>query len=121
MPRGHKGLLAEYHELRLPNAGEKTQTPASLKIDVHYAHLRMYERWDWERFVRLAVFLNVTPFELGSIACVTHRHVRDFERTNRLKNGGSADRSAALVLTLLEAHCCKAYSKDVIEDPFPKL
>lgn len=106
---------------RLPNARGKNQTPASLKIDLHYAHLRIYERWNWDRFVRLANFLGVTPYELGSIVCIQHRSIDAFKSENRLKVGRRADRAAALVLTLLEAHCQKLYSDDIIENPFPTL
>lgn len=121
MPRGVRTLLSPYNALHLPNAGSKYQTPASLKIDLHYAHLEIYERWNWARFIQLAKFLNITPFELGSIACITHDQVESFSRTNRLRIGQASNRSAALVLTLLESHCCKAYTTDVIENPFPDL
>ena len=110
---------AGYDSLLLPNHGSEHQTPASLRIDLHFAHLKVYERWDWTRFQRLATFLNLTPHELGSIACITHHQVDQFYKTNRLKLGGARDRSGALVLTLIESHCCKAYSQDVIENPFP--
>ncbi len=111
----------EYDSLILPNAGSPHATPASLRCDLHFAHLKAYERWDWARFQRLAVFLNLTVYELGSIACITHHQVELFEKTNRLKLGGARDRSGTLVLTLIEYHMCKAYSTDVIEDPFPKI
>lgn len=121
MPKGVKGPFAGYDELRLPNAGAPTQTPSSLSIDLHYAQLKIYERWNWDRFIRLAAFLNVTPHELGSIACITHHQVENLQRTNRLKNATGKDRAGALVLTLLEAHVAKHCTTDVIENPFPSL
>lgn len=121
MARGRKGADGFYDALLLPNAGAKTQTPASLNVDLHYAKLKIYERWDWNRYVRLAAFLKLTPHELGSIACLTHRQIDGFQQSNRLKQGGAKDRAGAMVLTLIEAHVTKAYSNDVVENPFPDL
>lgn len=121
MPKGKRTLFSPYNELSLPNAGEKTQTPASLKIDLWYEHRNIYRRWDWERFKRLAAFLSVTPYELGSIVCITHKQVDCYREKNRLVDGRSKNRSAALVLTILETFCCKAYTKDVVHDVFPDL
>ena len=118
MPRYTKSISALYDAIKLPNAGSKTQTPASLSIDLHYEHLKIHGRWNWERFLRLSAFLNVTPSELGSIVCLKHEQVQRFKERNMLP---VALRSACLVLTLLEAHCCKSYMNDVIENPFSDL
>lgn len=108
-------------ELRLPNEGSKLATPSTLSIDLHYAQLRIWERWTWERFSRLCTFLKVTPAELASIACIPHNQLDAFQQRNRVMQSGSANRAAAMVLTLLEAHVCAEFTKDVLENPFPNL
>lgn len=118
MPKGRRDT---WNDIRLPNAGSKLATPASLKIDLHYAHQQIWERWTWERFVRLAKFLNVTIGELASIACMPHRALEAFERRNRIYAGVSPDRATALVLTLLEAHLASEFTLDVVTNPFPNL
>lgn len=111
------------HEGLLPNTGSKNQTAASLKIDLHYAKLEIFTRWNYERFLRLAAFLQLTPYELGSLACITHRQVDSFRTTNILSDGfrKAKNYSAALVLTVLEAHACQAFTDDVVKNPFPNL
>jgi len=105
----------------IPNRGSTNQTPASLQIDLHYAKNEIYTRWNYERFLRLAAFLKLTPYELGSLACIPHRHVDQFRDCNVLKAGRSRNYAAALVLTILEAHVCKAFTDDIVENPFPNL
>lgn len=107
--------------LRLPNEGSKLQTPATLGIDLHYAQLGIWSRWTWERFSRLCTFLQVTPPELASIACIPHNQLEIFEQRNRVMQGSAPNRAAALVLTLLEAHVATAYTTDVVANPFPDL
>lgn len=99
----------------LPNRGSPHRTPASLHLDIHYAKLRIRERWNWERYCRLAAFLRYTPYELGSLCCIPHVAISRAEMTNQFTP------TAALVLTLLEAHFCTAFTKDIIEQPFPNL
>lgn len=105
----------------MPNSGGAHQTPASFQLDLRYAELRIWERWDYERFIRLAKFLNLTLHELASLACIDHKQVESLERRNRLMKGNLKDRAGALVLTLLEAHMCAAFTKDIVESPFPDL
>lgn len=88
-------------------------------IDTHYATLRIVERWDWNRYVRLCQFLQYTPWELASLVMIRHQVISHFQRRGRLC--GAGHRAAALVLTLLEAHCMAAWTKDVIRNPFPNL
>lgn len=128
MPRGRpskssaeQAFERQWEDLRLPNSKSTIQTPASFAIDLRYAQLRVWERWDYERFIRLAKFLNVTLTELASIACINHDQIPQLERRNRLYRGPRKDHSGALVLTWLESHCCSAYTKDVVESPFPDL
>ncbi len=120
MPKG-KPNLSYWNQVKAPNHGSEKATVASNKIDLWYARLQVYERWTWPRFVKLAVFLNLTPEELASVVCIPHSRLAMYERENRIKIHCSSDRSAALVLTMLEAHCCKHLTKDVIENPFPDL
>lgn len=127
MPRGRPTLASkptfqrQWDDLTLPNAGRPTQTPASLNIDLHYAKLHVWERWTFDRYVRLAKFLNLTLYELASLACLDHRQIPILENRNRLFKGGARDRSGALVLTLLEAFVCKQHTNDIVADVFPDL
>jgi hypothetical protein len=121
MPRGVKSPFSLPAHLRLPNEQSPWQTPATLQIDLHYCRLRVWERWTYERFVRLAKFLNVTPVELASAACIPHRAIATLKERNHLYLGRVPDRAGALVLTLLEAHVAKHFTTDVIENPFPNL
>lgn len=105
--------------LRLPNEESPHQTASSLILDTHYAKLLLVERWTWERFIRFAAFLRMTPYELGSATLISHRTVDSLKKNNILTGQGA--RSQALILTLLEAHLCKKFTNDVIENPFPNL
>lgn len=103
----------------LPNHGSLHQTPASLMIDVHWASLGLIRRWTWERFVRLANFLQLTPWELASMAMIKHPALEGFKRRGILPIQNA--QSTALILTQIEASALKGYSKDIIENPWPKL
>lgn len=105
----------------LPNAGSKRQTPNTLRIDVHYANLLLVERWTWDRFNRLAAFLQISHAELASAVTLPHRYLENYERTNRIPNRDGNGRALALLLTLLESHCCGEWTNDVIRNPFPDL
>jgi hypothetical protein len=108
-------LLAVKVKLRalLVNRESPRATPASLRIDLHYARLGVVTRWDWDRYLRLASFLDYTPAELASVICLEHRNLALCERRNRFPG------TAALLLTMLEARALKSYSTDIIENPFP--
>lgn len=123
MPKGQKDPSKPKlpDGLRLPNEGSELQTPTTLQVDLHYAGLRVWERWSWDRFVRLCKFLNLTPAELASIACIPHNQLNLFQQRNRIMQSHAPNRAAALLLTILEAHCTKAFTNDVIESPFPDL
>lgn len=108
-------------ELCLPNEHSKCQTPTTLHVDLHYAQLHVWERWDWNRFSRLCAFLQLTPAELASMACIPHRAIDSLKSRNRLFNGQAPDRAGALVLTLIEAHVAGHVTNDVIASPFPSL
>lgn len=97
----------------LPNRKSQHRTPASLRLDLHYSHLGVVARWDWDRYLRLAKFLNYTPHELGSLVCLPHAHVDIAERKNSFPG------PAALLLTLLEAKALAGLGSDVIANPFP--
>ena len=105
----------------LPNKGSVGQTPASLAIDVHYANLLLVERWDWERYVRLANFLRLTPHELASLVLLPHSFLDAYASRNGLPMDYNRARPIAMLLTLVEAHVAGHLTKDVIEEPFPKL
>ena len=98
----------------LPNRQSPLQTPASLRIDLHYAHLGVKVRWDWDRFLRLAAFLNYTPAELASVICLPHGRLWYCERYNSFPG------PAALLLTLLEAKALKGFTSDIIPNPLPE-
>lgn len=99
----------------LPNRRSSLATPASHLIDGHYADLGIVRRWTWDRYHRLASFLNLTAGELASLVCMPHRHLNTAKMTNRFSG------STALLLTLLEAKAMKGYSTDIIADPIAKL
>jgi hypothetical protein len=105
----------------LPNDGSKFQTPNTLRIDVHYANLLLVERWNWDRFNRLASFLQISHAELASAVTLPHRYLAQYERSNRIPNRDGNGRAVALILTLLESHVCGAWTNDVIANPFPSL
>lgn len=100
----------------LPNEKSPEQTPVSLAFDVHYTTLQIVERWNWDRFIRLAAFLGRTPAELASLATLRHVEMRSFRDRNRLPH---ASMSVALVLTVLEHHVAGHMSHDTIAKPFP--
>lgn len=105
----------------MPNEKSRHQTPASLAIDLHYANLLLVERWDWDRYSRLCNLLKLTPHEMASLVLLPHKYVERFRELNGLPMNYAHARAVGLILTLLEAHLCKHISKDVIENPFPKL
>jgi hypothetical protein len=118
MPRAKKSFG---YSPSLPNAGSKYQTPNTLRIDVHYANLLLAERWTWDRFNRLASFLQISHAELASAVTLSHRALEKYESTNRIPNRDGNGRAIALLLTLLETHCCGEWTNDVIQKPFPDL
>lgn len=97
------------------NRGSPARTVGSMRFDFHYAKLGIIARWDWDRYSRLAAFLNLTAHELASLICLRHRHVEIAQRDNAFSG------PASLLLTLLEAQAMSAYTKDVIAEPLPKL
>jgi len=97
----------------IPNRGSSVQTPSSMLIDVHYARLNIIRRWNWDRFHRLAAFLQLTHAELASYICLRHSHLPGIESRNCFPG------PAALLLTCLEAQVLSTYTKDVIAKPFP--
>ena len=105
-----KARKGHYHPL--PNGCSPLATPASTAIDLHYARIGIRHRWTWERYIRLAGFLNYTPAELASVICVRHSTLRVLQRENRFTG------PACLLLTMLEARAAAAYIPDVIKDPF---
>jgi len=98
----------------LPNRRSPAATPASLLIDLRYAKLGIIARWSWDRYIRLAAFLNYTPAELASVVALPHRKLKAIEAGTMRFPG-----STALVLTLLEAQAMRNYSTDIIPQPFP--
>jgi len=106
----------------LPNEGSPHETPASIAIDVHYSNLLLYERWTYDRFVRLCAFLRVTEYEMASLVMMPHAWVPRFERDNRVPGAKQgAGRALLLILTILEAKLLHDYTRDVIDNPFPRL
>lgn len=103
----------------LPNQSSAHKTPGSQLVDLHYARLRLVERWDWMRFVRLANFLQLTPWELASLALIRHDLLEAYKRRGMLPMRSPAP--TALILTLLEAQALKGWVNDIIPNPFPSL
>ena len=107
--------------LKLPNEGSRGQTPASLAIDIHYTNLMLVERWTWERFTKLCLFLKMTAYEVASLVLLPHRCVDAYRAKNVLPLLPIHAASVALNLTLLEAYLMRGLTEDVIENPFPDL
>lgn len=116
MDKQTKRILRELH----PNHGSRRQTTTTLLIDAHYADLCLIERWTWERFQRLASFLQLTHAELASLALLPHAWLTQWPKTNILpipRDQGAY--AQALLLTLLEARVLQNWSNDIIANPFP--
>ena len=96
----------------LPNRASKRKTVTSDLIDLRYARKGAVYRWDWERYLRLAKFLNYTTAELASVIALPHAQMERCERNNRFAG------PACILLTLIEAKALKGYSDDIIEDLF---
>lgn len=109
------------YRLVLPNAGSKGQTPASLAIDIHYARLMLIERWTWERFVKLTLFLKMTSCEVASLVMLPHSSLPAYQLKNILPLHRAHASAVALNLTLLEGYLMRGLTKDVIVNPFPDL
>lgn len=105
----------------LPNERSPKTTPASLKIDLWYCDLKIWERWTWPRFAKLATFLSLTAEELASVVGFPHNQIPAFQEHNHLFIGTQRALSTAMLLTILEAHFLKHLSKDVVENLFPEL
>jgi hypothetical protein len=97
----------------LHNKQSPHQTPGSFSIDLHYAKLGICARWDWDRYTRLATFLNLTPWELASLICLSHSACDTAQKRNKFRG------PECMVLTLLEAQVLKNFSADIIPKPFP--
>lgn len=98
----------------LKNKGSSYETPASTLIDLHYANLNIVRRWDWERFVRLCMFLRITPGELASLVCMRHSAL------NGAKENSQFPEPVCLLLTLVEAEALKNFAPhETIQNPFP--
>jgi hypothetical protein len=94
------------------NPVSKHKTAASLRIELHYAKLGIIARWDWERYTRLAAFLDLTVYELASHICWAHKAVDVARQANRFPG------PVCLLLTLLEAQAMHKFSDDIVADPF---
>lgn len=97
------------------NRKSRNHTTASYAFDLHYAQLGIIARWDWQRYARLALFLQLTPHELASLIHMPHSAVDRGFKTNRFPG------PACLLLTLLEATATEDYGGDVIKNPMPNL
>lgn len=88
-------------------------------IDTSYASLNLVPRWNWIRFMRLANFLKLTPWELASLAIIRHEALDSYKRRGALPMMNPAP--TALILTLIEAQALKGWTDDIIPNPFPNL
>jgi len=107
--------LSETH----PNARSSHRSPTSLVIDAHYAGLALTHRWTWERYTRLAAFLQLTKWELASLALIPHRRIERWERDFIFPFEPDVAYAHAMILTLIEANVLSNYTKDIIANPFP--
>ncbi len=107
-------VTTRYRSTLTANRGSDRRTNATLRFDIHYAKLSLIERWDWKRYIKLSVFLRLTPHELGSLIALPHGHVDIAQRDNYFPG------PAALILTLLEAQVMSKFTNDVIANPLPE-
>ncbi len=122
VPESIKADLRLIEQKAHPNFGSKFATPASLRVDFHYIHLDLINRWTWERFKRLANFLKLTPYEVASIAGIPHAVVARWEYKSAIPIPAVAGAwSAVLVLTVLEHEVLSKWTNDTIANPFPDL
>lgn len=96
----------------IPNPASRHKTPASVQVELHYAKLGVIARWDWLRYCRLARFLGLTVYELGSHLCTSHKTIDAAKEHNRFPG------AVCLLLTMLEAQVMHKFTDDVIKDPF---
>lgn len=113
-------LPREYGSVRsLPNLQSAHQTVASRLVDTHFARLGLVQRWTWDRFIRLANFLEMTPWELASMVMLKHDAVESYKRRSQLPVRNP--QPTAFLLTLIESRAMKGWTTDIIENPFPNL
>lgn len=105
----------------LVNEGSDGQTPSSLAIDVHYLNLMLVERWNWERYIRLCVFLKMTEYELASLVRLPHKYIPKYEERYILPLARGHAESVALLLTIIETHFMLGKADDVIASIFPRV
>lgn len=106
-------VTTRYRSTLTANRHSEHRTHATIRFDIHYAKIALIERWDWKRFIKLSVFLRLTPYELGSLIALPHAHVNFAQRDNHFSG------PAALILTLLEAQVMSKFTNDVIANPLP--
>lgn len=104
---------------QLPNVGSTHSTPTTQLLDCHWSTMSLVRRWDWVRFVRLANFLQMTPWELASLAMIKHAALEGYKRRGVLPVQNPS--ATALLLTLLEAQAMKGWTADIIVNPWPSL
>lgn len=108
-------------ERAFTNLGSKGQTAASVMLDTHWSMMRLESRWTWERFVRLAKFLEMTPYELASLVMLRHQDVPSYLERGMMHPKHRTTRLIALFLQLVENHVMGAWDPAVVLDPFPHL
>lgn len=82
-----------------------------MAMDIHHAKTDINGRWDAERFLRLASFLELTPHEMASMLMIRHKTMDTLIANNMDIRGGN--RSLYLLLSIIE----QAYMGHLIGDP----
>lgn len=114
-------MIKQKYIPELPNPNSGGQTPASLAIDIHYMNLLLVERWNWERYVKLCVFLKMTEYEVASLVRLPHKYIERYREGYTLPMYRGFSESVALTLTILESYLMKGVSPDIVENIFPNL
>lgn len=114
-------MIKDSYVPTLLNKDSEGQTPASLAIDIHYLNLRLVERWTWERYLRLCVYLKLTEYELASLVRLPHKVIGKYRAGFSLPLPRGSAESVALLLTLVETHFMQGLRGDVITEIFPKV
>ena len=85
---------------------DKTTSPTSLSIDIHYAKIGVQGAWDKKRVLRLCGWLRITRYELSSLIMLPHRQM------DKYMEKGIFPGPVALLLSIFENHVAKGILMD---------
>ena len=92
-----------------------SSTATTMAMDIHHAKMDTNGRWDRERFLRLASYLELTPHEMASMLLIKHSTMDRLLASDLRVNGGN--KSLYLLLSIIE----QTYMGTLIGDPIELL